>query len=67
MASNGRRIAGIVAIVVAVVAALADVLFYLSQHPRRSIFILIICAILLVLGIVLVAVSGRKSSQATAR
>ena len=64
MASNGGRIAGIVAVVVSVLIALFDLLYYMSRHPRRSVVILIVCGVLLVLGIILVAVSGRKSSQA---
>ena len=64
MAGNGARVAGIVSIVVSVLAAVAGVLNFMSRHPRRGLAFLIACGVLLILGIVLVAVSSRKSSQA---
>ena len=64
MAGNGRRVAGIVAIVIAVLAGVGDIAYYMGLHPRRGIAVLIVCGVLLVLGIVLVAVPRRPSSQA---
>ncbi len=63
MAGNGRRVAGIIAVVVAVLAGIADILFYMRPHPHRWIPVLIVCGVLLILGIVLVAVSSRKPPQ----
>jgi hypothetical protein len=62
MAGNGRRVAGFVAIVIAVLAGVVDIVFYMGLHPRRGIVVLIACGVLLILGIVLVAVSRRRSS-----
>jgi hypothetical protein len=64
MAGNVRRVAGIVSIIVSVLAAVAGVLNLMSRHPRRGLAFLIACGVLLVLGVVLVALSSRKSSQA---
>jgi len=64
MAGNGKRIAGFVAIVLAVLVGVADIVRYMGRHPHRAIAILVACGVLLILGIVLVAVSSRKSSQA---
>jgi heme A synthase len=63
MAGNGRRVAGIVAIVLCVLAAVAGILNYMGHHPRRGIAAFVACAVLLILGIVLVALSSRKSPQ----
>ena len=63
MAGSGRRVAGIVAVVLAVLAAVAGILNYMGHHPRRGIAAIVACAVLLILGIVLIAVAGRKSPQ----
>ena len=63
MAGNGRRVAGIVAIVIAVLVGVVDIVYYMGRHPNRGIAVLIACGVLLVLGIVLLALGGRKSQQ----
>jgi apolipoprotein N-acyltransferase len=64
MAGSGGRVAGIVSIVISVMAAVAGVLNLTSKHPRRGLAFLIACGVLLILGIILVVISGRKSTQA---
>lgn len=64
MASNGGRTAGIVSIVISIMSAVAGILNLTSRHPKRGLAFLIACGVLLVLGIILVAVSARKSTQA---
>jgi hypothetical protein len=61
MAGNGRRVAGIVAIVIGVLVGIFDVAYYKGRHARRGIAILVVCAVLLVLGVVLVVVAGRQT------
>ena len=61
----GRRVAGIVAIVLAVLLAAFDVFYYMMRHPRRGPVILIVCGLLFVFGIILVVV-GRGSTSAPA-
>ncbi|MGO9309213.1 MAG: hypothetical protein ACLQDL_09345 [Spirochaetia bacterium] len=63
MAGSGRRVAGIVAIVISVLGAVFDFAYYMGRHPRRGPAVLVVCGILLILGIVLIAVSGRTSQQ----
>jgi len=61
MAGNGGRVAGIISIVLSALAAVAGILNYLGRHPRRGLAALIACGVLLILGIVLIAATGRKS------
>lgn len=63
MAGSGGRVAGIISIVLSALAAIAGILNYVGRHPRRGLAALIACGVLLVLGIVLIAVAGRKSQQ----
>jgi hypothetical protein len=58
-----RGIAGIVAIILAVALAAFDVLYYTARHPRRGPVILVVCALLLIFGVILVVV-GRRSGKA---
>ena len=60
----GRRIAGIVAVVLAILLAAFDILYYMARHPRRGPVILVVCGLLLVFGVILVAV-GRGSGKAS--
>jgi membrane protease YdiL (CAAX protease family) len=63
MAGNGGRVAGIVSIVLSILAAVVAILFYTSSHPKRGLALLVVCGVLLILGIVLVVMTGRKSPQ----
>ncbi len=63
MAGNGRKVAGIIAIVISVLAAGAGILNYAGHHPRRGIAALIACAVFLILGIVFLALPGGRSQQ----
>jgi hypothetical protein len=60
---SGGRVAGIVSVVLSVLAAVAGILNYLGRHPRRGLAALIVCGVLLVLGIILIIV-GRGSAKA---
>ena len=60
---NGGKIAGIIAIVLSLVAGVGGIL-YIGQHPHRSLALLIAFVILLVIGILLIVFSRRKSSLA---
>ena len=64
MAGNGGRVAGIVSIFISVMAAVAGILNLASRHPCRGLAFLIACGVLLILGIILVAVSSRRSAKA---
>jgi hypothetical protein len=59
----GGRVAGIVSVVLSVLAAVAGILNYLGRHPRRGLAALIACGVLLVLGVILIIV-GRGSPKA---
>jgi undecaprenyl pyrophosphate phosphatase UppP len=63
MARNGIRIAGIVAIVIAALAAIFALLNFVSRHPQRAIGAFVGCAVFLILGIVLTAMTSRKSKK----
>ncbi|MGA2639771.1 MAG: hypothetical protein ABSG21_02570 [Spirochaetia bacterium] len=63
MAGNGGRIAGILSIVLAALAAVAGILNHASRHPRRELAFFIVGGVLLILGIVLIAAAGRKVQQ----
>ena len=60
---NGRRIAGIIAIVLSVVVGVGG-LVYMGQHPHRALALFVLFVILLVVGILLVALKGGKASPA---
>ncbi len=60
----GGRIAGIIAVVLAVLAGVVGILNNTSHHPRRALAAFIAAGVLLVLGVVLVIVA-RGSSKAT--
>ena len=47
---GGRRVAGIVAVVLAVAIAAFDFLYYMARHPKRGPVILVVCALLLIFG-----------------
>jgi len=63
MAGNGRKVAGIIAIVISALAAVAGILNYVGHHPRRGIAALVACAVFLILGIVLIALPGNGPRQ----
>ena len=65
MADNAGRIAGIVSIVLSVLSGVGGILNLMSRHPRRGLAFLIAGAILLILGIFLVVMSRRTSSDAS--
>ncbi len=55
---GGRKVAGVIAIVLGVAFAAFDVLSYWARHPRRGPVILVVCALLLVFGIILLVARG---------
>jgi hypothetical protein len=63
MTGNGMRIAGIVAIVIAALATIFALLNFLSHHPQRAIAAIVGCVVFLILGIVLIAMTARKSKK----
>jgi hypothetical protein len=63
MTGNGRRVAGFIAIVVAVIVGVFDLVYYMGRHPHRGIVIIIVCGVLLVLGVVLVAIKGSQPKK----
>jgi hypothetical protein len=63
MTRNGIRIAGIVAIVIAALAAIFALLNFLTHHPHRTIGAVVGCAIFLILGIALIAMTARNSQK----
>jgi len=63
MAGNGRRVAGIVAIVISVLVAVFDIVYYMGRHPRRGPLVFLVCGVLLIVGIILIAAASRKTQQ----
>jgi hypothetical protein len=59
---GGGRIAGIIAIVLSLASGVVAILYYTGGHTRRGLVLVIAFGILLVLGILLVALTGRKSA-----
>ena len=62
MGGNGGRIAGIISIVLSLAAGIGSILYYVSHHTKRGLVLLIAFGILVILGILLIALSGRKSA-----
>jgi len=60
VAGKGIRIAGIIAIVIAAVAAIFAFLNLVTRHPQREIAAFVGCAVFLILGFVLITVKARK-------
>jgi hypothetical protein len=65
MAGNGGRVAGIISIVLGVLAGVVGLLNSGGHHPKRMLVALIACGVLLVLGIILIVATGRKSPSPT--
>jgi undecaprenyl pyrophosphate phosphatase UppP len=63
MTGRGTRITGIVAIVIAALAAIFALLNFVSHHPQRAIAAFVGCVVFLILGIVLIAMTARKSKK----
>ena len=61
MASKGRTVGGVILIVLAVLAGVSGILNYIGGHPHHGLAFLIACGVLLILGVVLLVVKGRKS------
>ena len=61
---SGGRVAGLVSIVLSILAAVAGILNLVSHHPRRELAAFIACGVLLVLGVILIAVGGKASAKA---
>jgi drug/metabolite transporter (DMT)-like permease len=60
----GGKTAGFITIILAVVAAVGGVLFYVNHHTLRGLILAIAAAALLVLGIVFIATAGRAKTPA---
>ena len=58
---GGKKVAGIVAIILGVALAAFDLVYYMGRHPRRGIAIIVVGAVLLVVGIILLVVRGGTS------
>jgi len=58
---TGGKVAGLIAVVLAVALAAFDLLGYMAHHPKRGIAILVVGAILLVAGIILLVARGGAS------
>ncbi len=56
---NGK-VAGVAAIVLSLVSGIIGILYYVNHHTRRGLVLLIGFVLLLVLGILFLALSGRK-------
>ena len=63
---GGRKVAGIIAIILAVAIAAYDVLSYMARHPKRGPIILVVCALLLIFGIILLVARGGGASRTQA-
>lgn len=59
----GRKIAGIVGIVLGLVAGIGGIYRLAGNHTRSGIVLLIAFAVLLIIGIVLIALPERKSAS----
>jgi|GEM_PF-2666694 len=57
------RIAGIVSVVLAAAAGAGSIVYYTTRHPTRGLVLAIACAVLLILGVILIIV-GRGSPKA---
>jgi len=60
---GGGRIAGIIAIVLALISGVVSIIFYTSRHTRRGLLLAIAFGVLLILGILLIVLTGRKSAS----
>ena len=60
---GGGRIAGIIAIVLALISGVVSIIFYTSRHTRRGLLLAIGFGVLLILGILLIVLTGRKSAS----
>ncbi len=60
---GGRKVAGIIAIVLGVAIGAYDVLAYWARHPKRGIAVLVVCGLLLVFGIILMVARGGGASR----
>jgi hypothetical protein len=63
MGGNGGRIAGIIAIVLALISGVVSIIYYASRHTRRGLVLAIAFGVLLILGILLIVLTGRKSAS----
>lgn len=62
MGGNGGRIAGIIAIVLALISGVISIIYYTSHHTKRGLVLAIAFGVLLILGILLIVLTGRKSA-----
>ena len=63
---GGRKVAGMVAIVLGVAIGAFDFLSYWAHHPKRGPVILVVCALLLIFGIILMVARGGGASKTQA-
>jgi hypothetical protein len=56
----GGKVVGIAAIVLSLISGILGIMFYVNQHTRRGLVLLIGFVLLLVLGILFLVLSGRK-------
>ena len=59
----GRKIAGIIGIVLGLVAGIGGIYRVAGNHTKSGIVLLIAFVILLIIGILLIALPGRKSAS----
>jgi hypothetical protein len=63
LSGNGGRIAGIIGIVLALISGVISIIYYAGHHTKRGLVLAIAFGVLLVLGILLIVLTGRKGSS----
>ena len=63
MGGNGGRVAGIIAIVVALISGVISIIYYTSRHTKRGLVLAIAFGVLLILGILLIVLTRPKSAS----
>lgn len=59
----GGRIAGIISIVLSLISGVVSIIYYTSRHTKRGLVLAIAFGVLLILGILLIVLTGRKSAS----
>ena len=58
----GGRIAGIISIVLSLISGVVSIIYYTSRHTKRGLVLAIAFGVLLILGILLIVLTGRRSA-----